>query len=88
MSRVVVAKKEHEVLYKDLLELLRKHAAKISSEEFLAVAANMLGKIIALQDQRTMTQKRAMEIVVKNLEFGNEQVIAELLNSASGRRPT
>jgi hypothetical protein len=49
----------------------------------LCIAANMLGKLIALQDQRTMTKERAMEIVLRNLELGNEQALAQM-NSPAG----
>lgn len=64
---------EHEVAYQDLVTLVRKHADKLSAPELLAVAANMLGKLVALQDQRTMTPEMAMEIVAMNIEAGNQE---------------
>lgn len=73
-----VAKPEHEVAYQDLCALVNKHAAKLSALELLAVAANMLGKLVALQDQRTTTPAAAMEIVIKNIEHGNKQAVAQL----------
>lgn len=79
------AKPEHEVAYQDLVKLVAKHADKMSSDELLAVAANMLGKLIAMQDQRTMTRARALEIVIQNIEFGNEQVIKQLAEAIGGR---
>ena len=75
------ARPEHEVAYQDLVALVSRHSAKLSSAELLAVAANMLGKIIALQDQRTMTREQALEIVLHNLEVGNQQVIDQLQKS-------
>ena len=72
---------EHKELYKDLCELLKKFSDKLTSEEVLAIAANMLGKIVALQDQRTMTREKALKIIIANLELGNQQVIAELSNT-------
>ena len=72
------AKPEHQVAYDDLAALLRRHADKLTAEELLAVAANMLGKMIALQDQRTMTPDQAMEIVLHNLEIGNQQVLDQI----------
>ena len=71
----VLAKPEHEVVYQDLVKLLRRHAHKVSSAELLAIGANMLGKIIALQDQRTMSREDALRIVADNIEFGNFQVL-------------
>lgn len=75
------AKPEHEVAYQDLCQLVNKHAAKLSPLELLAVAANMLGKLIALQDQRVTTPDMAMEVVASNIEHGNRQVLAEVLHS-------
>ncbi len=49
-----LARPEHEVAYQDLCALMTKHAVGMTSAELLAVAGNMVGKLIALQDQRTM----------------------------------
>lgn len=76
-----MADSKHEVLYQDLCKLCSNHAEKLSAQELLAVAANMLGKLIAMQDQRTMSPALAMEIVAKNIECGNQQVLAQLLKS-------
>ena len=81
---VLLSKPEHEVAYQDLANLLRKHADKLTSEEMLAVGANMLGKLIALQDQRTMTNDRAMKIVCANIEMGNQHIIGELASKTEG----
>lgn len=78
------AKPEHEVSYQDMLALCSRHSDKLTKAELLAVAANMVGKLIALQDQRITTVKQAMEIVVKNLEHGNQQVLAELMQARKG----
>lgn len=73
--------REHEVAYQDLIALLNKHAGSLPASEMLAIAANMLGKLIALQDQRTMTRERALEIIMKNIEEGNSQVIDNVTNT-------
>lgn len=80
-----LAKPEHEVLYQDLCQLVNKHADKLSPQELLAVAANMLGKLIALQDQRKITPKLALQIVSQNIEHGNQQVIEQLAKSSGGK---
>ncbi len=74
---------EHEVAYQDLTNLIAKHADTMTALELLAVAANMLGKLVAMQDGRVVTSERAMEVVVKNLNLGNEQAIA-LLSQPEG----
>lgn len=77
----MLVRPEHQVAYEDLAELLRKHADSMTQEELLAVAANMLGKIIALQDQRITSRERALEIVGRNIELGNAEML-ELVNKA------
>lgn len=52
--------------------------ASMPAEELLAVAANFLGKLCAYQDQRRFNQQQVMEIVIKNLETGNRQAVAEV----------
>ncbi len=74
-------KPEHEVAYQDLCALVNKHADSMSAAELLAVASNMVGKLVALQDQRKMTPGGAMEIVAKNIEHGNQQVLQQLAQS-------
>lgn len=81
---IVNAKPEHEVVYQDLVKLVTKHADKISPLEMLAIAANMLGKMIAMQDQRTITPAQAMEIVSQNIEFGNKEILETLMQAKSG----
>lgn len=79
-----MAKPEHEVAYQDLCQLMNKNADKLSPIELLAVAANMLGKLIALQDQRTTSPEMAMKVVSANIKFGNRTVIEQLANSSGG----
>jgi hypothetical protein len=76
-----LASPAHEVAYQDLCALVNKHADKLTSLELLAVASNMLGKLVALQDQRTAPPEMAMEVVARNLEYGNKQVLENLMQS-------
>lgn len=79
------AKPEHEAAYQDLCALMSKHADELSSLEILAIAANMVGKIAAMQDQRAVTPAMALEVIKTNIELGNAQVIEELA-SAEGMK--
>ncbi len=81
-----IARPEHEVAFQDLSKLLSKHADKLSALELLAVAANMVGKLVAMQDQRTTTPAKAMDVVARNLEIGNRQVLADLLTRTPAGR--
>lgn len=67
------AKPEHVVAYEELVELIGRHAETMTAEELLAVGANALGKLLALQDQRTMTPERGLEIIKRNIEYGNQE---------------
>jgi hypothetical protein len=75
----------HEAFYADVVKLIDKHAGKLSKPEMLAVAANLVGKLLALQDQRTMPPEVAVQLVAKNLELGNQQAIAAV-KAAGGTR--
>jgi len=78
---IKTANPKHEVAYQELTALLNRHALYMTPLEVLAIAANMVGKIVALQDQRITTPAQAMEIVTRNIELGNAQVVAELMKS-------
>lgn len=79
--RVKIAAPEHQVAYQDICALVNKHADGLSSLELLAVASNMVGKLVALQDQRAISSELAMETVVQNIERGNKQVIDDLMQN-------
>lgn len=81
-SRVQLAKPEQEVAYQDLVQLMRKHSDKLTALEMLAVAANLVGKLVAMQDQRTITPQLAMETVALNLDAGNRDVLDQLSKTA------
>lgn len=73
---------KHEAFRSDCLALLNKHAGALDATEMLALASHMVGQIVAMQDQRKVTPNRAMEIVARNIEQGNGEVLAELGKSA------
>lgn len=75
---------QHEALFQELCKLLDKYAGKLTSLEMLAVASNMVGKLVALQDQRITTRESAMETVRLNLELGNQQAVESLMNAKGG----
>lgn len=76
--KVVLARPEHEVLFQDMVALMRKHERAMTGLEMLAVGANMIGKLAALQDQRAITPAYALEVIAANLEHGNKTVIDTL----------
>ena len=76
-----LAKPQHEIAYQELIALVNKHAGHLDALEMLAVASNMVGKLVALQDQRKVTPAMAMKVVALNLEQGNKMVIDQIQQS-------
>ena len=80
----LVATTEHEVTYQEICSLVSRHASTMTPLEILAVAANMVGKLIAMQDQRTITAEKAMVVVSRNIEIGNQQALDVLSKQQAG----
>jgi hypothetical protein len=78
-------KPQHHAFRDDVVALLKKHAGELDASEMLALAAHMVGQIVAMQDQRVMTPAMAMEVVAQNIEQGNGEVLAELADKTAGR---
>jgi hypothetical protein len=74
----------HRAFREDVVELMRKYAGRLTSEEVLALAAHLVGQVIAMQDQRVVTVAMAMEIVQKNIEQGNREAVGEILLATRG----
>lgn len=77
----MITRPEHEVAYQDVCALCSKHADKLNPLELLAVASNMLGKLLAMQDQRSTSVDRAKEVMIRNIELGNQQAVDQLMQS-------
>jgi hypothetical protein len=62
----------------DICALIARHLIPDTPERCLAIAAQVVGQVLAMQDQRKMTTDQAMSIVIANIETGNQAVIANL----------
>jgi hypothetical protein len=82
----MIAGPEHERCFQDIVKALRKHSDNMSSVEILAVLSNMLGKVMAQQDQRVYSSERVLEIVRANIEIGNRQAVEALMKSEGGKQ--
>jgi len=71
---------EQEITYTQLCAFLRQHSGNLTPQQLLAMVANVLGKVLALQDQSTMTLNDAMEIINKNIIAGNKQALAAMMH--------
>lgn len=48
----------------------------LTAPEVLAITAQLVGILIALQDQRKFTHEIIMSMIVNNIEVGNQSAIA------------
>ena len=72
--------KLHKNIRKDILALIRKSLPEGGTAEVtLAIAAQVVGQILALQDQRTHTAAEMIELIQANIELGNQQYVAQLM---------
>ncbi|TIV36362.1 MAG: hypothetical protein E5V91_22815 [Mesorhizobium sp.] len=81
----IPATARHEALHEAFLAAIRKTASDMPAEEILAVTCVLVGQLIAMQDQRRFTPAAVMQLVSRNIEAGNQRVIADLLKAPGGR---
>jgi hypothetical protein len=80
----VVATEQHLAYRRALEEAMRQHGQTLDAIDLLAITAHLVGQLVALQDQRTVTPAMAMEVVTSNLVEGNRTVIDRLRNETGG----
>ncbi len=66
------------MLRQELVTVLRRHQDTLCPAELLAVSSQLVGNLIALQDETRISPDLAMEIVLQNIEEGNRAAIADL----------
>jgi hypothetical protein len=69
---------------KALERVIGNEGKDLDSTIILAVTANLVGRLIAMQDQRKYTPAQVMKMVGENIEQGNLEVIEGLLNEQTG----
>lgn len=75
---------EHQALYADLMVALKKHEG-LPALELLAVTANLVGKLLAMQDQRKYSVDALLAMIMRNIEQGNVEACAPIQGPAAGR---
>lgn len=68
----------HEGFLLDMKLLTGKHAA-LPAQEMLAIASQFVGALIAAQNPCKMTPAMAMELVVANINEGNQAMVVGML---------
>lgn len=76
--RSVTMGEDHKRFEAGVKAAMKEHVGGLNGEEMLAIMSQVLGQLIAMQDQRTMTPGRAMAIVSVNIEEGNRAALADL----------
>lgn len=75
LTKLVSTSPDAENCRQAMLAAMRPYADKLGKPGMLAVASALVGQIIALQDQRTMTNAMIVEIVQRNIEYANAETI-------------
>lgn len=74
----------HRACMDALKAALGKHGAQLSAVELLALVSQLVGNLVALQDQRVMTVDMCSEIIRLNIEEGNRQAVQAFLGTTHG----
>lgn len=83
-ARTIAPSDADRLFYEDATALIKRYLTPDTQERVLAIASQIVGKILAMQDQRTMTPERGLAIISANIEAGNQQVIANLIDEKGG----
>lgn len=79
-TKQVVAGAAHRAFFDDVMKLTKEKYADTPAIELLAIFANTLGKMIALQDPMRYTNELVMKLVADNIEAGNAEAIKMILD--------
>lgn len=74
----VKATETDQALHADIAALIKRHLTPDTPERALAIASQVVGQVLALQDKRKMTKEMAFDVMLSNIEMGNQQVIGNL----------
>ncbi len=68
----------HFTLRQELVGVLCKYQDTLCPAELLAVSSQVVGNLIALQDETRLSPEHAIEIVMYNIEEGNRAALGDL----------
>lgn len=78
LIRPVWAEEKHNAFSQELIQLLYKYCDEVSAQETLAVAAQVTGKILALQNPLKATADALSELISVNIKFGHYEMVQRL----------
>lgn len=76
--KYAVPSNTHFTLRQELIGVLCKYQDTLCPAELLAVSSQVVGNLIALQDETRLSQEHAIEIVMYNIEEGNRAALGDL----------
>lgn len=71
---MILPNDDHQALMADLKSALAKHP-ELTSVEYLALAAQLVGNLLAFQDQTAGDNSFYIGIVQRNIQIGNDTAI-------------
>jgi hypothetical protein len=82
--KTIVTNKHHKALMTALKEAIFTHGMELTPVEWLAIASQFVGSLIAAQDSRTHNNEEVMELIIANIEQGNREFIAAVVRIEGG----
>ena len=73
----------HEQFRLDLLKAMRRYE-DVPSIELLCVASQLVGQLVAMQDQTRYTNSEIMELIADNVQEGNRLVTEGMFGNTDG----
>lgn len=74
-----------KALREDILNLVRRHLFPNTPERILAVASQVVGQVLALQNPTTMGKDAAIALIMANIEQGNQDYVSLLVSQDMAR---
>jgi hypothetical protein len=84
MPKIMEPTLAHEAAMVAMKEAMRLYADALGAEGMLALASQLVGNLIALQDQTKYSTNAVMRMVEANIEEGNRAAVHELLGQTKG----
>ena len=66
-------------LRNDILDLIRKHLVPNQAERVLAIASQVVGQALALQNPVLLGKDAALALIQQNIEKGNQDYVNKML---------
>jgi hypothetical protein len=74
---------EQRACMDDLRAVFNKHPS-LTPPQMLAITAQLVGNLIAFQNQLTMTPDMAMQLVAENIQVGNASAVNSIFGETKG----